>query len=139
MHKRIGDDLRRIALLGHPLDLRLQPWDGGSPINLDVYRGRVVVLLFWASWSMPSLHELARLEHDATQFADQPVDFLTVSLGRGPGGAGLNHQGGQTCVGPCIVTGAAGRANSCASLGINALPTVWVLDRKGKSAHAERP
>ena len=130
VRKRINDDLRRIALLGHPLDLRLQPWEGGPPVNLAAYRGRVIVLLFWASWSMPSLHELAWLEKNAAQFDGQPVEFFTVSLDedRAALAATIKVAGLRW---PVHCDGRGWEGELVRSLGINALPTVWVLDRKG--------
>lgn len=128
--KRIGDDLRRIALLGRPLDARLQPWEGGPSISLAGHRGRVVVLLFWASWSLPSLHELARLEQDAAQFAGQPVDFFTVSLDDDRAALASTIKVADLRW-PVHCDGKGWSGELVRTLGINALPTVWVLDRKG--------
>ena len=130
VRKRISDDLRRIALLGHPLDLRLQPFEGGPPNDLASHRGRVVVLLFWASWSMPSLHELARLEHDAGQFSGQPVDFLTVSLDEDRAALASTIKVADLHW-PVYCDGKGWEGELVRSLGLNALPTVWVIDRKG--------
>ncbi len=130
VRKRVNDDLRRIALLGRPLDLRLQPWEGGTPINLATHRGRVVVLLFWASWSMPSLHALARLEQDAAQFADKPVDFFTVSLDEDRAALASTIKVADLRW-PVHCDGRGWEGEMVRSLGINALPTVWVLDKQG--------
>ena len=130
VRQRINDDLRRIALLGRPLDLRLQPCDGGPAINLAARRGRVVVLLFWASWSMPSLHELAWLEQNAKQFDGQPVDFLTVSLDEDRAALAATIKVADLHW-PVHCDGRGWEGELVRSLGINALPTVWVLDRKG--------
>lgn len=128
--RRIRDDLRRIALLGHPLDLSLQPFQGGAPSSLATHRGRVVVILFWASWSMPSLHELARLEQEAGQFAGQPVDFLTVSLDEDRAALEATVKVANLHW-PVYGDGRGWQGEMVRSVGLNALPTVWVLDRKG--------
>jgi cytochrome c biogenesis protein CcmG/thiol:disulfide interchange protein DsbE len=36
-----------------PPDLTLPPLGGGGPVSLATYRGKVVVLNFWASWCPP--------------------------------------------------------------------------------------
>ncbi len=130
VRKRINDDLKRIAFLGHPVDVQLQPWEGGAPINLATHRGHVVVLLFWASWSMPSLHELARLEQDAVQLAGKPVEFFTLSLDgdRTALAATIKAAGLRW---PVHCDGRGWEGELVRSLGINALPTVWVFDRQG--------
>ena len=130
VRRRIDDDLRRIALLDRPVDARLQPWGGGPPVDLAAHRGRVVVLLFWASWSMPALHELARLEQEAAQFAGQPVDFLTVSLDEDRTALAATIKLADLRW-PVYCDGRGWEGGMVRSLGINALPTVWILDRKG--------
>ena len=130
VRKRISDDLRRIAFLGRPLDLRLQPWEGGPPISLSAHRGRVVVLLFWASWSLPSLHALAHLEQGAGDFAGQPVDYFTVSLDEDRAALAATIKVADLRW-PVQCDGHGWEGEMVRSLGINALPTVWVLDRKG--------
>ncbi len=131
LRERIADDLRRIAMLNHPLTLRLQPWQGGAPIDLASHRGRVVVLLFWASWSMPSLHELAALQRTANEFAGRPVDFLTISLDEDRKALASTVEAANLRW-PIDCDGRGWKGELIRSLGINALPTVWVLDREGK-------
>ena len=130
LRRRIDDDLKRLARLGNPLDLQLMSYRGGKPIQLSSARGRVVVLFFWASWSLPSLRELGQLQQDAAKFSGQPVDFFTVSLDadrkalesacQAAGMQWLVHCDGKGWQGEMI-----------RSLGINSLPTVWILDRRG--------
>jgi thiol-disulfide isomerase/thioredoxin len=130
LRKRIADDQKRLALLGHPLDARLQPWDGGPPIELAALHGKVVVILFWASWSMPALHELAVLEKVAAEGKDQPVRFLTVSLDQDRAALAETIKAASlSWPVDCDFRGWEG--DLVRSLGINTLPTVWILDRAG--------
>lgn len=130
LQNRIADDLRRLAMLNHPLTIRFQPWQGDPPFDVTARRDRVVVLLFWATWSMPSLHELAQLQRTAKEFAGRPVDFLTISLDE-------DRKALATTVAaadlrwPVQCDGRGWKGELVRSLGINALPTIWVLDRKG--------
>jgi thiol-disulfide isomerase/thioredoxin len=130
LHKRIADDQKRLALLGHPLDVRLQPWQGGAPIDLAAFHGRVVVILFWASWSMPALHELAFLEQTAQTFKDQPVDFVTVSLDQDRAALAATVKAANLPW-PVACDFHGWEGDLVRSLGINTLPTLWILDRAG--------
>lgn len=142
LRSRISDDLKRIALLGRPLDVRLLPWEGGAAINLADERGRVVVIIFWASWSMPALHELARLKTVATTFEGQPVDFFGVSLDEDRAALAATIKAADLRW-PVQCDGRGWQGELVRSLGINALPTVWVLDRRGQlvtlNAHEQAP
>ncbi len=130
LRDRIADDQRRLALLHRPIAASLQPWQGGAAIDLSARRGRATVLLFWASWSMPSLHELAQLQHVSAEFAGQPVDFLTVSLDEDRKALASTAEAANLRW-PTQCDGRGWKGELVRSLGINALPTVWVLDRDG--------
>lgn len=130
LRQRIADDFHRLAQLGKPAAAVLTPWRGGPAIDLADRRGRAAVILFWASWSAPSLRELARLEQGALGLKDQPVDFYTVSLDEDAAALSATiRAAGLTWPVHCDAKGWKG--GLVRSLGINALPTVWVLDRKG--------
>ena len=130
LRQRIADDQRRLALLGHPLALRIASVEPSTPVDVGNYRGRVVVVLFWASWSLPSLHAMAQLQRIAAEFTGKPVDFLTISLDedRKALASTVEVTGLRWPVG-CDGLGWKGEA--VRGLGVNALPTVWVLDRDG--------
>ena len=130
LRSRINDDLRRLALLGRPMDLRLLPWLGGPAIDLADERGRVAVILFWASWSMPALHELARLKDLAADLQGQPVDFFGVSLDEDRAALTATIKAANLHW-PVQCDGKGWQGELVRSLGINALPTVWVIDRRG--------
>jgi len=131
LRSRINDDLKRLTLLGRPLELRLSPWQGGAPINLSDARGRVEVILFWASWSMPALHEMARLKEVAADFRGRPVDFYGVALDEDRALLAATIKAADLQW-PVHCDGRGWQGELVRSLGINALPTVWVLDRRGQ-------
>jgi peroxiredoxin len=130
LRQRIADDQRRLALLGHPVEQRLDLWDGAPSISLAALRGKVVVILFWASWSLPALHELAALERAAPAFKDQPVAFLTVSLDQDKATLAATIKAADLPW-PVACDYRGWKGDLVRTLGINALPTVWILDRAG--------
>ena len=131
LRNRIHDDLKRVSLLGRPLDLSVLPWQGGAPVKLADARGRVVVVLFWASWSMPALHELARLKDAAAEFQGQPVDFWGISLDEDRAAMEATVKAADIRW-PIQCDGRGWKGELVRSLGINALPTTWVFDRRGQ-------
>jgi protein-disulfide isomerase-like protein with CxxC motif len=130
LRQRIADDQRRLALLGHPVEGRLTPWDGTPPVGLAALHGKVVVILFWASWSLPALHELAALEQAAPAFKDQPVAFVTVSLDQDRAALAATIKAADLPW-PVACDYRGWKGELVRTWGINALPTVWILDRTG--------
>ena len=58
--------------------------EDGKVHRLESYRGRVLVVNFWASWCTPCVRELPSLNRLRKEFADQPFEILGVNVAEPP-------------------------------------------------------
>ncbi len=75
-------ELNKLSMLkpGQPApDFTLHDLDGQS-VSLSQFKGKVVLLDFWASWCGPCIADLGTLRKIKEQVAAQPVVFLNISL-----------------------------------------------------------
>ena len=54
----------------------------GKPLSLDGYRGKPILINFWATWCPPCVAELPALDRASDKLADE-VDILLISVDRG--------------------------------------------------------
>jgi cytochrome c biogenesis protein CcmG, thiol:disulfide interchange protein DsbE len=54
-------------------DFVLTPLDGGEPVSLSDYRGKTVVINFWATWCQPCIREIPILMQANRQLGDDVV------------------------------------------------------------------
>ncbi len=131
LQRRIADDLRRLALLGRPLEATLTPRGGGAPVVLAARRGRVMAVVFWASWSAPARREMERLRDALAQPDLAGVEGLAVSVDED--GAALDAAARELrWTLPVHWSGRGWEDPLVRSLGVNALPTLFILDRAGR-------
>ncbi len=55
----------------------------GQTHSLSDYRGKVVLVNFWASWCLPCVEEMPDLTQLKKQLADQPFEILALNVGEG--------------------------------------------------------
>ncbi len=126
---RISDDLKRLALLGRPVPLKFTSIQGEA-VNSHSFEGKVVLVYFFASWSPQSITGLGVVKEVLGQFSNSEVQPLGVSLdvNRPTLMAALST---YKIAWPICYEGKGWQGPLVRSLGINAVPTVWIFDRKG--------
>jgi peroxiredoxin len=60
-------------------DFRLAS-DNGRPVQLEDYRGKFLILNFWATWCPPCVDELPSLNRFSQRFSDKDVVVLGISV-----------------------------------------------------------
>lgn len=75
----------RVTSTEHPLapDFSLQQLSG-PPLALSSYRGKVVLLDFWATWCVPCREEIPRLVELQNKYGEQGFQIIGVSMDDGP-------------------------------------------------------
>src|SRR5437667_3260527 len=67
-------------MAGKPMpDFKL-PADKGGNVKLSDYKGKILVLNFWASWCGPCVEEIPSLDRFTRMFADKGVEVVAVSV-----------------------------------------------------------
>lgn len=127
--ERIRDDLKRIALLGQPVSLE-GPGLKGETVSLTALRGKVVVVYFFASFSGPSLSGLKTLQELRQNVPGGELEIVGICLD--PSVETARSVVSRFNVSwPVVCDGEGWHSQMVRQLGINSLPTCWVLDRKG--------
>jgi peroxiredoxin len=119
-----------IQVLGQrmsPNDFSLPLLAGGNA-SLSSYKGKVVILNFWATWCPPCRVEMPSIETLYRRFSAQGLEILAVDLGED---ASLVRQfirnAGYTFP---VMFDSDNRVSSV--YGIEAIPTTYIIDREGK-------
>ena len=100
----------------------------GKPVKLSDYKGKVVVLNFWATWCPPCRDEIPDLVSLQKQYAAQGVVVIGISMDEG-GAARVASFAKKYGINYPVVMG--DEKTFEAYGGIQVLPTTFIIDRKG--------
>lgn len=123
---------RRLRLPGRFMEVTGRT-DDGSEFNWAKYRGKVVLVDFWASWCGPCIGELPNMKANLSRYGDAGFAIVGVNLDS-------KREAYEKCVREKEITWenivgdeAAGWNNPLATYyGINAIPTAILVDKEGK-------
>jgi thiol-disulfide isomerase/thioredoxin len=108
----------------------------GAEQSIGQWRGKVVVVNFWATWCAPCREEMPEFMRAQTEFGTKGVQFVGIAVDQADKVAqfakelGLNY--------PTLV-GGFGAVELSKTLGNNfaALPFTVIIDRQGRVAHTQ--
>ncbi len=107
----------------------------GKPVSLADFKGKVVVLDFWATWCAPCRDEIPGFVELQKQFGDRGLVVVGVSLDE-EGAPFVQKFVRQHGVSYPVVLGS--REVVAAYDGVDALPTTFIIDREGKIVKGHR-
>ena len=123
--------IRRLTLLGNPMELSGATVDG-SPFDWESYRGKVVLVDFWATWCGPCRAEMPNVRRAYALYHNRGFDVIGVSLDRNRQTLEKYLQQEQLPWSTLHEPEAEGKHPVAQYYGIMAIPTVFLVDRKGK-------
>ncbi len=106
---------------------------GGGRVDSASYRGKVLLLEFWATWCMPCVVQARILEPLHRDFEARGVEFLAINLGEDATTVAAYVERSpfpyEVLLDP--------QDSLTALMNIYALPTVMIVDRSGRVAYRQ--
>lgn len=101
-----------------------------NPVELADYKGKVVLLNFWATWCPPCVKEMPSMQRLRDKFAGKDFEIVAISAGESPATVDSFMMELETELTFPILLDEKGR--SFRELGIRGLPMSFLFDRNGK-------
>ncbi len=108
-------------------DLQLIPLEGGDPLQFSTFRGRPVLVNFWATWCPPCRAELPELEKVYNRFSGRGLVVASVNVDRRPEPARRFVRMQKLTLPFYRISESALRA-----LGVRSIPTSVLVDGEGR-------
>lgn len=129
--KRMTGAAKRLNLLGSPLELAGK-LTNGQTLDWSAYRGKVVYVDYWASWSGPCLADLPALVQLRTQYAKQGFEILGICLDKDLERT-QDAMAENGVVWPCLFQQDAGWDHPMVlEYGISKIPSSFLVNQEGK-------
>lgn len=114
------------AMQGKPApELALKEWINSKPLDLDLLKGKIVVLDFWATWCGPCLSAVPHTNKMKKKYAKKGVVIIGVCNQRGA------EKMSATVKKYAIEYPVAVDAGTNASYKVSSYPDYYVIDRRG--------
>ena len=103
----------------------------GKPISLEQYRGKVVLLDFWAVWCGPCIAEMPNIIEVYNSYKDEGFDIIGISLDTDEKRL-RDYLKENDIPWRQVFSGKGWQSPVAQQYGIRAIPAPWLIDRYGK-------
>jgi thiol-disulfide isomerase/thioredoxin len=124
--------VRRLKLVGNPLTVHGQTLDG-KDFDWSKYKGKVVLVDFWASWCVPCKQEIPNIKKLYEAYHDRGFEVVAVSIDQGKAGP-TKYMEQQKLPWICLFDMEPGKDRESLTMyyGIFAIPQAILVDRDGR-------
>jgi thiol-disulfide isomerase/thioredoxin len=128
--KKAAGAKRRLASVGRSIELQGKTHDGRA-IDLDSYRGKVVLIHYWATWCVPCKEDLKAIKALQARYASKGFTAIGINLD-GEAKALTNYLRETPLPWPQLYEPGGLDSRFAHELGIMTLPTMLLIDKSGQ-------
>ena len=103
----------------------------GEPISIEAYRGKVVLVDFWAVWCGPCVAEMPNVIKIYNKYKDKGFDIIGISLDNDENRL-REYLKENEIPWRQVFSGEGWNSPVSRQYGIYAIPTMWLIDKEGK-------
>lgn len=124
------DVIKQLAIGGEPIAFNVKDLDG-NPLSIEKFKGKVVLLDFWATWCRPCIAEMPNVKRLYDQYQKEGFEIIGISLDQQKA-ALESYIKRNEIKWPQFFDGLAWNNEIAQRYKVRSIPATYLLDRNGK-------